>query len=151
MPPGEWHPVNSPQVYARLYRCLGDWYAPWNPLERCETCEGFHEEPVLLLQVLMNWSCYKAQAYEQTCRRLGVERARAADFYAARRKLERIAPHWRRGVYPDIESDKVFLRRLMELYEEKPDLDLLLFREALTPKEREALGLHEYLHLCKKR
>lgn len=122
----------------QLQSCLGDWVSQYNPMERCGICDGFHEEPVRILMAVKKWSCYKAQAYEQIVRRMLVDHCRVQDFKRARRKAERIAPHWRRGIHPRMEKDSDFLSRMVQLHLEDPDLDLILFNEGLTPLERKA-------------
>ena len=127
----------------RLQRNLGDWQSPENQMERCGICKGFHEEPVLMLMDVMRWSCYKAQAYEQLCLRLAADKAEESDFLIGRRYAEQIAPQWRRGIHPNIESDSEYLSRMVQLAEDRPDLELVMLQVHTTEKERQALGIKE--------
>ena len=113
----------------RLQKALGDWQGEFNAWkERCPKCDGYHEEPGLVLSALTGWPCDRVAKYHSEV----FNRCLDGDtpFQVKYRRFRRLAPHWRIGGHTGQESDADYCERMRALKENRVDFDLLLHTQA---------------------
>ena len=113
------------ELERQLHRAFGDVFGSGeNTLPYCDTCKGYHEEHIKVLQTVAGWNCQRAQKYHRQvlARCLETTVSDRRTFNAARRRFLRLAPYFRTLN----ESDPRYLQRMVALKKSRPKWDALL-------------------------
>ena len=131
-----------------LHRAFGDVFGSGeNTMPYCESCHGYHEEHIKVLQTVAGWNCQRAQKYhrEVLARCLEQTATDRHSYNMQRRRFLRLAPYFRTLN----ESDPRYLQRMVALKNSRPDWDALLSSDGEKDLKRHD-GLRLPRHLQEK-